>query len=190
MAYIKIIEPEEATGELRDIYDHLIKSRGKLAEVHKIQSLNPGSIMNHMNLYMTIMYGQSPLKRSQREMIAVVVSVANQCRYCQAHHGEALSHFWKDSERIERLSEDYTQAGLSDADLLLCRYADTLSRKPNDSGIKDLTAFMKEAGLDDRMILDCALITAYFNFVNRLVLGLGVDLEKDGGKGYLYGDQG
>jgi len=186
MAYIKTIEPDEATGELRDIYEHLIKSRGKLAEVHKIQSLNPKSIMNHMDLYMTIMYGQSPLKRYQREMIAVIVSVANQCIYCQKHHGEALHHFWKDTERIERLSEDYTQAGLSNADLFLCRYADTLTRNPNDSGIKDLIVFMKEAGLDDRMILDCALITAYFNFVNRLVLGLGVDLERDGGKGYQY----
>jgi uncharacterized peroxidase-related enzyme len=186
MAYIGTIKQEDATGELREIYENLIKSRGKLAEIHKIQSLNPKSIINHMDLYMTIMYGQSPLKRSQREMIAVIVSAINQCTYCQTHHGEALNHFWKDPDRVKRLIRDYTEAGLSDTDILLCRYAEALTREPAGSNIKDIITSIKDAGFDDRTILDSALVTAYFNFVNRLVLGLGVDLESDGGTGYRY----
>jgi len=74
MAYINVIEPEDADGELKQIYNNLIEKRGKLAEVHKIQSLNPESIVRHMDFYMTIMFGKSPLKRYQREMMAVVVS--------------------------------------------------------------------------------------------------------------------
>ena len=68
MAKIKVIQPEEAEGELKNIYQDIISSRGKIAEVHKIQSLNPQSIVNHMDLYQTVMFGQSPLKRVQREM--------------------------------------------------------------------------------------------------------------------------
>jgi alkylhydroperoxidase family enzyme len=34
-------------------------------------------------------------------------------------------------------------------------------------------------GFDDRAILDAALTVAYFSFVNRLVLLLGVEVEKD-----------
>ena len=64
MAYINVIEHEQAEGELKGIYDNLVKTRGKLAEVHKIQSLNLESIVNHMDLYMTIMFGKSPLKRT------------------------------------------------------------------------------------------------------------------------------
>lgn len=85
MAHIDIVSYENSEGELREIYDGIIKSRGKLADVHKVQSLNPKSIVNHMDLYMTIMFGRSPLKRLQREMIAVVVSIANNCEYCQEH---------------------------------------------------------------------------------------------------------
>lgn len=55
MPHIKVIEYHEAEGELKEIYDNLVKSRGKLAEVHKIQSLNPKSIVNHMDFYLTIM---------------------------------------------------------------------------------------------------------------------------------------
>ena len=79
MAYIDYIEYENAEGELKEIYDGLIGSRGKLANIHKIQSLHPKSITAHMKLYMELMFAKSPLKRYQREMIAVVVSRNNNC---------------------------------------------------------------------------------------------------------------
>ena len=81
MPYINVIQHNEAEGHLKEIYDDLVEKRGKLAEIHKIQSLNPESIVNHMDLYMTIMFSKSPLKRYQREMIAVVVSARNECHY-------------------------------------------------------------------------------------------------------------
>lgn len=40
----------------------------------------------------------------------------------------------------------------------------------------DLTG-LRDAGLDDRAVLEVVEITAYFNFVNRLADGLGVTLE-------------
>ncbi len=186
MPYIDIIEHENAEGELKSIYDDLVKKRGKLAEVHKIQSLNPQSIVNHMDLYMTIMFGKSPLKRYQREMMAVVVSSNNACPYCIKHHAEALNHFWKDENKTKALAEDYSQIDLSDSDLALCEYAAHLTKNP--SGIEDFSIInrLKATGLNDRSILDAALVIAYFNFVNRMVLGLGVQLEADGGSGYAY----
>ena len=39
--------------------------------------------------------------------------------------------------------------------------------------------------LSDRAILDASLVVGYFNFVNRMVLALGVKLEKEPG-GYNY----
>ncbi len=189
MAYIRIIELEEAEGKLKEIYQHLADTRGKLADIHKIQSLNPESIVRHMDLYMTVMFGKSPLTRAQREMIAVVVSVVNGCEYCQLHHLEALKHFWKDDEKTKALQKDYRSAGLSPADFLLFQYAETLTRKPDSKISEDYIAKMKNANFDDRSILDAALVIAYFNFVNRLVLGLGVEPEKEGTGGYIYDNQ-
>jgi len=186
MTYIKVIQHKESEGELKDIYDNLVNTRGQLAEVHKIQSLNPKSIVNHMDLYMTIMFGKSPLKRYQREMIAVIVSVANNCDYCKTHHGEALLHFWKDETKLQQLSDDYTKLDLSDIDRTLCDYASFLTKSPNSGKEKLLTDQLKTLGMEDRAILDAALVISYFNFVNRMVLGLGVYLEEDGGKGYAY----
>lgn len=185
MPYIEVIQPEAAEGELKAIYDDLVETRGKIAEVHKIQSLNPESIVKHMDLYMTIMFGKSPLRRAQREMIAVVVSKGNDCEYCQTHHGSALNHYWKDDERVAQLRKDYTTVGLSEVDEALCTLAWQLTKAPgqdHESQIQQL----RNLGLSDRAVLDATLVVAYFNFVNRMVMGLGVQLEKDKGKGYRY----
>ena len=123
MAYIEVINYEESEGRLREIYDDLIKSRGKLAEVHKIQSLNPETIVLHMELYLAIMFKKSPLKRYQREMLGVVVSAANHCKYCYTHHGQAVNHYWKDWSRVEVLIENFQNAQLQKEEEKLREYA-------------------------------------------------------------------
>ena len=58
----------------------------------------------------------------------------------------------------------------------LVRYAVKLTRSPSSITASDLGA-LREAGLDDRGIHDVAAVAAYFNFVNRTALGLGVEFE-------------
>lgn len=186
MAYIKIIPHEEAEGQLKGIYDEIVKKRGKLAEVHKAQSLNPPTIVAHMDLYISIMFGDSPLKRYQREMLGVITSVANDCEYCQSHHSMALNHFWKDEEKVELLRLDFKKVELNETDQLLCHYAWGLTKDPG--GIDETTFIkpLKKAGLSDRAILDATLVVSYFNFVNRIMMGIGVELEAHKGKGFNY----
>ena len=44
-------------------------------------SLSPGAMRASMSLYREVMYGESELTREQRELLAVVVSTANDCYY-------------------------------------------------------------------------------------------------------------
>ncbi len=185
MPFIDVIQPDKAEGQLKEIYDELIASRGKIAEVHKIQSLNPASISRHIELYMTIMFGQSPLKRVHREMLGVIVSISNHCAYCQRHHMEAVENFWKDEEKLKLLQSDFESAGLSEQEKALCRYAKELTEHPERSEQAGLVKPLKEVGFGDREILDATLVVAYFNFVNRIVMSLGVELEENPG-GYKY----
>lgn len=186
MARINVIKYENAEGQLKEIYDDLISKRGKLANVLTIQSLRPESIIKHVDLYMEIMFTKSELSRAEREMIAVVVSVANKCNYCQIHHGEALNHYWKDDSRITLLRKDFNTANLNKRQLSLCQYAKSLTLEPGNSEDNDQTKLLAKAGLSDHAILDATLVVSYFNFVNRMVLGLDVKVEADSGTGYKY----
>jgi len=186
MTYINTILPNEAKGKLLEIYQLIEKSRGKVADLYIAQSLNPESIQNHLDLYMTLMYGKSPLKRTQREMMAVVVSVQNQCNYCIEHHRIALEHFWRDPKKTKILIRDFTdeKLNLSKKDLLLCKLAKEMTLFPGGD-FENLLEQLKTTGLDEKGTLDAVLIISYFNFVNRMINTLGVGLEADSG-GYSY----
>lgn len=185
MARIQIIPEDEATGELKEIYEGLQASRGKLANVHRVHSLNPASMVAHMELYMTLMYKKSPLKRYQREMLGVVVSANNRCKYCIRHHSEALNFFWKDEKKTAMLAIDFSQSEISKEDEMLCEYAELLTLEPAAPSIERAMTKMKKEEISDRKLLDATLIIGYFNFVNRLVMGLNVE-EEEHADGYKY----
>jgi uncharacterized peroxidase-related enzyme len=74
------------------------------------------------------------------------------------------------------LRKDYALARLAPQDKAMLEYVAKLTRSPADTSQQDVEA-LRRAGFSDRAILDVALITGYFAFVNRLAEGLGVQLE-------------
>ena len=81
MPFLRLIEVGEATGELKAEYDAALARAGKVFNIVKAMSLNPRVLKASMELYRQIMFGPSELARSERELIAVVVSRANDCHY-------------------------------------------------------------------------------------------------------------
>jgi len=119
-------------------------------------------------------------------MMAVVVSAANDCEYCQQHHGQALNHYWKDRDRVEQLRDNYNKLDLNNVDTQLCQLAKVLTKNPNGVDEDKHLQPLKNTGLSDRAILDAVLVISYFNFVNRMVLGLGVETNEEEMQGYKY----
>jgi len=60
-----------------------------------------------------------------------------------------------------------------------------LTVQPNHDNQASI-AKLKELGLTDRAILDGTVVVAYFNFVNRIVLGLGLDVNEEEIAGYEH----
>ena len=177
MAWIKIIDEENAEDSLKEQYDQLIEPWGGVDNILKIHSLNPESLAAHVKLYKTLMYGKSPLRRTEREMIAVVVSAINQCHYWIVHHGEGLLKLTKDESLVNQLKTDYTLANISNKQMVMLNYAAKLTERPADIFKRDIEQ-LREVGFKDRSILDINQIVAYYAFVNRIADGLGVNLEE------------
>ena len=55
-------------------------------------------------------------------------------------------------------------------------YAWTLTTSPSAVGAADVEA-LRRAGFDDTAVLDICQVTSYYNYVNRLADGVGVELE-------------
>lgn len=185
MAYIRFIDEDDAEGKLFEIYDKIQGSRGRLSNILRIESLNPKALQAHLNLYMTLMFGKGELTRRERELIAVVVSAANDCDYGVVHHGEALGQHVKDEKLVKQVAEDLESAALDDREAALAGFAVGLTKDPG-SGRKEAVASLRDAGFSDEAILMATEVAAYFNFVNRIATGLGVELEEKGERDYSY----
>jgi uncharacterized peroxidase-related enzyme len=81
MAFLKLVGEDEASGLLKEEYDAGIKRAGKVFNILKAMSLRPGVLRRSMQLYRAAMFGPSGLSRVERELLAVVVSRANDCHY-------------------------------------------------------------------------------------------------------------
>ena len=185
MAWIDVIDEDSADGELADLYEQIRSSRGKVANIMKVHSLHPEAMEKHLEFYLTIMFKRAGLSREQRELVATVVSSINDCDYCSQHHGEALHAYWKDEERLQQLIVDHRSIQLSEADRALVDYAVKLTERPDDMTEDDVQG-LRDVGFSDEAILNLGLVTGYFNFVNRVAVGLGVEVNPDEVRGYQY----
>ncbi len=71
---------------------------------------------------------------------------------------------------------DYRQAPLSPADRALCDYAVKLTLAPGRMTAQDVDD-LRGHGFDDAAITIAVQVIGYFNYINRVADGLGVDDE-------------
>ena len=185
MPFIKVINEDEASGELKKVYNQITSARGKLSNIMKIHSLMPETMIKHLELYLSIMFSKTSLTREEKEILAVVVSKINECDYCIRHHSEALNHYWKAAERLKNFIACLDDPVFSQKFKLTINHAIKLTNDPASVKKSEIDE-LKKAGWTDEDILTINLIVSYFNFVNRIALGLGVEFSEDEIKGYKY----
>ncbi|HEY8585680.1 MAG TPA: peroxidase-related enzyme [Rhodanobacter sp.] len=182
MGWISEIPDDEAQGPLRETYAAIKAQRGKVARILSVHSLDPGALTHHLDLYMHLMFSPGPLSRREREAIAVTVSAANGCAYCVAHHMEALARYEKDEAVLSQVREAPERVDNPRLRAMLL-YARKLTIAPSTMNEAEVVA-LRDAGLVDADVLRINLVTAYFNFVNRIALGLGVQVDAQEVAGY------
>ena len=81
MPWIRLVSPEEATGKLAQLYQAATKRAGKVFHIVRAMSPAPRVLKSSFDLYRDVMFAPQGLARYRREMMAVVVSRANDCHY-------------------------------------------------------------------------------------------------------------
>ena len=181
MAYIQTISESDAQDELADLYKRVGNPDGTVDNVMMIHSLNPDSLRTHFEMYTAAMHKPSPLTKAEREMVATEVSRLNGCDYCLTHHNHGLKRLLPE-DRHDAANE--LRQGkhdlLNEREQAMVHYARKLTTTPQKMNADDVKV-LHDNGLDDRAILDLAQCIGYFNYVNRIVTGLGVSLDDEVG---------
>ena len=81
MAFIKLFDFKNSNGLLKKEYEKGLRRAGRIWNVLTIQSQTPEILRDSMRLYNSTMFGSSNVPRFDRELLAVVTSISNECEY-------------------------------------------------------------------------------------------------------------
>jgi len=93
------------------------------------------------------------------------------------HHSRGFIALGGSETLIAQIAEDYTSAEISDAEMAMLGFVAKLTREPWEMTAGD-AEILRGHDFDDRAIHDITQVAAYFNYVNRIADGLGVELEE------------
>jgi len=157
--------PEDTQKMFAKVRDNL----GFVPNVFRSYSYRPDRLRTWFAHFKSLHVPTGNLSTADREMIAVVVSMANGCLYCLVAHGAALREALGDSVLGDRITLDWRRAGLDARRSAVCRYAEKLTRSPVEMTEDDLES-LRGVGMTDEECWDVAEVAAMYNFTNRMAM--------------------
>lgn len=136
-------------------------------------NLHPATALPLLDYHEALLRGASPLSVGERELIAAFVSALNACSYCHGVHAATAASFGIDETTIAMLLADLDTATIDERLKPLFRYVKKLTLTPSrmlQADADDVFA----AGWTEDALYHVVSVCALFNFMNRVVDGLGI----------------
>jgi uncharacterized peroxidase-related enzyme len=171
-----MVSEHGARGELKALYAEIKAGMGtpNVPAVFRVMSQSPEILTATWRLFQTLMLTESRLPRATKEMIAVVVSKANACRYCVTAHSIFLKALGYSDRQIEQTTDRAAAADLDSPTRALLGFAEKATLAAGDICDDEVRALIA-SGLSEVQVLEATAIVAFFNGINRMVDALGVE---------------
>lgn len=167
--------PDEAVGHVSDMYAGDVADVGFVFTHTRAMAVNPDAHEAFESLLRAVV---PSIGLRTYELATLGAARAIGSSHCLLAHGrKTLRAGLMDEAQLERLARDYEDAGLSDADVAVMRYAERLSSEPQKMTDAD-TLRLREVGFSDRQIVDITLAAAARNFLSRMLLALAVPVDE------------
>ena len=182
-AWIEMLTDEQASDNVRQIFNKARTPHGTLDNVMRVHSLRPETMLGHLTLYQSVLHSEDlTLPMWFLEVVASYVSLINQCDYSFTHHwhnAEKLINNFRRAQNVRNALEGNLVGNVFQLkELELLKYAKKLTSSVQTMQETDITNLQK-LGITDGEILEVNQVVAYFNYSNRLLNGLGVTTTGD-----------
>jgi uncharacterized peroxidase-related enzyme len=163
--------PAEADlpADLQKLFAAARERVGFVPNVFRVYAFRPERLRAWFTHFKDLHLPTEHLDVADREMISVVVSMANGCLYCLVAHGAALREALGDPVLADRITIDWRRAGLDPRRSAICAFAEQLTLAPREVTQDDLDT-LRAQGLTDEECWDVAEVAAMYNFTNRMAM--------------------
>ncbi|ETX02831.1 MAG: hypothetical protein ETSY1_02140 [Candidatus Entotheonella factor] len=181
MSRFALIKDTSDSPKLEDLYQDIINN-GFGSEVpinwFTAQGGRPDLLEGTWGLVKSILI-EGTLPATVKQMIAMTISMQNNCRYCSVTHTHALEAMGVPKTVIDTCATDPDLSQIPQLHRAILQFALKAAREPNAISDEDIRA-LKAHDLKDGEIMEVAMMAAFMNFINTWadVSGITVDGEE------------
>lgn len=139
---------------------------------------HPATARPLLEFHELVMRAPSPFTAGERELIAAYVSATNACTYCHGVHAVTASAFGVPADVLAAAVADLDSSTVDGKLKPVLRYVGKLTSSPSRMTRDDADA-VYAAGWGEDALHSAVLVCALFNFMNRMVDGLGISADAD-----------
>jgi len=180
--WIETIDPNGATSELNEMYQHVGSVHNRIHNLYRAFSLQPKPMISADQHYRDILHNEENHTESWfLELLASQAAVIANCHYALENHGANFKKLLGNDELGERMlsmvrkDDFYNNSVFTSKQAALLVYGAKLCRTPQLMSFKDVET-LREAGVTDTEILEAVQATACFAYWVRFINALGISL--------------
>lgn len=172
MTIIRTIPEHDAVGEVADIYADDVKSLGYVPPHTKAMAMNPAAYHAFQALIRSV---AKPLGLRRYELVTLAAARGTGSWHCRLAHGAKSLRLF-DEQQLERIARDYTDAGLTDDEVEMMRFAEQVGR--DASAMTDADAQrLRDAGFTDQEIVDITIAASARVYYGSALQALAVEVD-------------
>jgi uncharacterized peroxidase-related enzyme len=169
MAFIQTVPVDQATGEVRALYERMQASLGYIPNYAKVFSHRP-PVMAAWSALLASVRGN--LEPRRYELITLAAARAMRSSYCLLAHGSVLREKFYSAPRLTEIAADFAHADLTPAEVAMMAFAERLARDATAITDAEVRA-LREHGFTDAQIFDIAAAAAARCFFSKVLDALG-----------------
>ena len=170
---LDIAFPDPLPEDVQALFAKCTEKLGLIPNVLVAYAHRPEKLRAFSLMYNDLMLGPSGLSKLEREMIAVAVSSANRCWYCQVAHGATVRALSNDPALGEALVMNWRMADLSDKQRAMIDFSLAMTHE-SVAITGDDRERLRSAGWTEEDIWDIAAVAGFFNMSNRMASALAM----------------
>ena len=165
MPYLPTVQPEEATGEVKEMYDADLAQKGYVANLTRAFSFRPDVEKGWLALKDAITSGMNP---RLYELATVAAATALRSSYCSLVHGRILATDYYPASTVVSMAAEDTGDALDAADTAVVQFARKVAREADKITQEDVDQ-LRGLGYSDADVFNIILAAAARCFFSKVL---------------------
>ena len=171
MPFLQTVPPEDASGEVKAMYDKDLAAQGYVANYTRAFSARPDVLQGWLALKDAITSGMDP---RLYELATVAAATAMRSSYCSLVHGNILATGYYPPEQVVSIAGDGDEAAaaLDTADAAVVRFARKVAEEADQITPEDVGE-LRRLGFSDADVFNVILAAAARCFFSKVLDATG-----------------